>query len=65
MKGEYKMKSFNEVHDMIEKLMDAESKLSWWDEEKDRMCCAIDALLWVIGDESGNPIDPDAWVEKD
>ena len=24
--------------------------------EKEQICCIIDALLWVIGDESGKPI---------
>ena len=55
------MKTKNEIMEMIHKLDDVRSALAWWDDGREQMACIIDALLWVIGDESGKPIDPAQW----
>ena len=59
------MKSGKEVRAMIDKLMKTNEALFWWDDGKEQVCAIIDALLWVIGDDSGNPIDPDEWDKND
>ena len=58
------MKSEAEVHEMIDKLMDKAKEMPWWEDGRECVLCAIDALLWVIGDRSGKPIDPDEWEKN-
>ena len=52
------MKTTREIHEKIEELMDKERELYAHHEdwESEKICNQIDALLWVIGDESGKPI---------
>ena len=49
------MKTSSEIHEKICELMDKASAARHTDEHE-QLCCKIDALLWVIGDESGLPI---------
>ena len=50
------MKSEMEIREKISEYMDKVSDLPWWEEEREYACMVIDALLWVIGDESGKAI---------
>ena len=50
------MRSENEIRAKIEEYMEAADRLPWWEEEREYRCMVIDALLWVIGDESGKAI---------
>ncbi len=50
------MKTSREIHEKIDELLDKISKMSDTDEEQEFICNQIDALLWIIGDESGKPI---------
>ena len=59
------MKSDSEIRAMIDKLMVKAKEMPWWEDGRESVLCSIDALLWVIGDRSGNPIDPDEWEKKD
>lgn len=49
------MKTWSEIHEKISELMEKESNMTN-PEEKQNICNQIDALLWVIGDNSGKPI---------
>lgn len=53
------MKTNNEIHAMIDKLMDKSRTMPHWYEGRENVLTCIDALLWVLGDRSGAPIDPD------
>ena len=55
MKGEHDMKNRNEIEKKIEYWMDRVGK-SKDKEEKEWIFGIIDALLWVIDDESGMKI---------
>jgi len=59
------MKTRNEIDAMLDKLSDAYRELNPWDEAYEQACCMIDALLWIIGDESGRSIDPDVWMKEE
>ena len=50
------MKSEQEIRNKISEYMDAVDGLPWWEDEREYRCMVIDALLWVIGDESGKQI---------
>lgn len=50
------MKSEREIRDKIEEYMDKIHGMPWWEEEREYYCMVIDALLWVVDDESGKPI---------
>ena len=50
------MKTQEQIHDQITRMMDGLDAGSFPEEEKERIMCAIDALLWVVGDRSGGPI---------
>lgn len=49
------MKTEKEIREKIEELMEKAANSSMVDEHE-AICNNIDALLWVIGDESGKPI---------
>lgn len=49
------MKNINEIKSRIDRLMEFES-IETNEETAERMRCQIDALLWVIEDESGAPL---------
>ena len=59
------MKTEKEVRAMTDKLMAFHDDLPFWDDGKEFSACMIDALLWVLGDESGRSIDPDDWKDED
>lgn len=46
----------DEIRDKIDEYMESIKELPWWEEEREYRCMVIDALLWVIGDESGKAI---------
>ena len=50
------MKTAREIHEKIDEYMDIVRDLPWWEEEREYRCMVIDALLWVIDDNSGKPI---------
>ena len=50
------MKSEREIHEEIYKLMDMQSEVKCGKAKRAQICCQIDALLWVIGDNSGLPL---------
>lgn len=50
------MKTENEIRAKISEYMESIDKLPWWEEEREKRCMVIDALLWVIGDRSGGEI---------
>jgi len=49
------MKTANEIQEKIRELMEKAGKKPRG-AEKEELYCNIDALLWVLGDESGKPI---------
>jgi len=53
------MKTEREIHEMIDKMMDAARDMPRWHIGREPLLTSIDTLLWVIGDRSGAPIDPD------
>jgi len=53
------MKTEREIHEMIDKMMDAARDMPRWYIGREPLLTSIDTLLWVIGDRSGAPIDPD------
>ena len=50
------MKTWGEIHAKISELMDKTRTMNGNSEEKEAICNQIDALLWVVGDQSGKPI---------
>ena len=61
------MRTIDEIKKRIDNLMMFEA-IEANEETAERMRCQIDALLWVIGDESGAPLldmgqDFDNWAE--
>lgn len=52
------MKTWAEITEKIDELMEKQRELyaNHEDWEREKVCNQIDALLWVIGDESGKPI---------
>ena len=52
------MKERNEIQKMIDELMKkaSDAKSAGNEVRHEALCNQIDALLWVIGDESGKPI---------
>ena len=54
------MRSEREIREKIDKMMEEQSRRASLNEDDDDLCNQIDALLWVIDDESGAPI----WGEK-
>lgn len=53
------MKSEREIREKIDEYMEKIDHDVTNDEDiekNEKMCCIIDALLWVIGDTSGKPI---------
>lgn len=48
------MRSETEIREKISEMMDVLEEFR--DDERENLCNQIDALLWVIGDESGAPI---------
>jgi len=50
------MKTEREIQEKIDDLMDKASSKPKGSAEREGILCNIDALLWVIGDESGKPI---------
>lgn len=56
MKRGLNMKSEREIHEEIYKLMDMQSEVKCGKAKRAQICCQIDALLWVIGDNSGLPL---------
>lgn len=50
------MRTEREIRDKIDEYMDRIKGLPWWEDEREYRCMVLDALLWVIEDESGNEI---------
>ena len=54
------MRSEREIREQLNKMMEEQSRRVYAHEdatqEYENLCNQIDALLWVIGDESGAPI---------
>jgi hypothetical protein len=55
------MKTANEIRQKIDEYMEkingmGEGQGMMTDIEKENYCCIVDALLWVIDDNSGKPI---------
>lgn len=55
------MRSEREIREMIDRIDEYRQGLAWWDDAEEQTACIIDALLWVLGDASGKPIDPAMW----
>lgn len=57
MKGVPIMRTEKEIRTMIDKLMRKSEDMPWWEDGRESVLSFIDALLWVIGDESGKNIE--------
>ena len=51
------MKTEKEIRTMIDKLMRKSEDMPRWEDGRESVLSCIDALLWVIGDESGKNIE--------
>ena len=51
------MKTEQEVRDSIDRLMKKVEAMPWWEDGRESILSIIDGLLWVIGDESGFPME--------
>ena len=56
------MRTEREIREMLDKVDEFHRNTPWWDDSCERMRCIMDALLWVLKDNSGMPIDPSVWV---
>ena len=50
------MRSEREIREKISEYMEKIHTLPWWEDEREYRCMVLDALLWVVGDESGKAI---------
>ena len=51
------MRTEKEIQEKIDALMEVKrNMLSTYVERREEILCQIDALLWVLGDESGLPL---------